>query len=535
MSPGTRLRAVRRSGLPLQLAVIVAALGALAAHAAVTWSVLGSIDRVVLAVDAAFVLLAALAATVHLQQLARDRRRHALVQSLARSLSAPRDIEETAEVAARLLVEAGVASAVVVGVAQGRGELAIPEASDDALDLFDDPAPDDADIAPVARAGFPVSAPAVVNGERAASSFGRPSVLREITAGDAWIAPLGRSLGDRPVVARVPLRRGGELLGAMILVNGSAGALSDRTLLAGASTMIATALDNARLYQATLDQARDLESQDARRREFLYAISHELRTPLTSIRAFAELLTEERSNRRGRRPLADEEELLASLTRGVDRLSDLVEDLLQLGQAEAVDAHVELGLVEATESMRRAESMIRPSFMRRQQSLRTLTPPEPLWVWGDARTLEQVLINLLSNANRHTPEGGLVTASVTAGERYARFEVSDTGPGIPEAERARIFEPFYRVRHAGTSVPGSGLGLAIAARDVEALHGRIWVEESRSEDGSPGGARFCIEVPLTTTEQLAAAPAPQTLREAVEDATRSATQLHLELHQREES
>ncbi|MCC6236497.1 MAG: hypothetical protein IT299_02860, partial [Dehalococcoidia bacterium] len=205
MSPGTRLRAVRRSGLPLQLAVIVAALGALAAHAAVTWSVLGSIDRVVLAVDAAFVLLAALAATVHLQQLARDRRRHALVQSLARSLSAPRDIEETAEVAARLLVEAGVASAVVVGVAQGRGELAIPEASDDALDLFDDPAPDDADIAPVARAGFPVSAPAVVNGERAASSFGRPSVLREITAGDAWIAPLGRSLGDRPVVARVPL------------------------------------------------------------------------------------------------------------------------------------------------------------------------------------------------------------------------------------------------------------------------------------------------------------------------------------------
>lgn len=508
------------------MAALCAVATVLGVHTAVTWAVYGSIDRVVFAVDAAFALLGLLAASFHLQQLGRERRRQRLVQALARTLSSPRDVADTALAAGTLLMEAGVADAVVVGVAHLQAESSSSDA--DAIDV------EGGLLAPLARVGFPDG----VHDDRelALASFARTSVAREMAAADAWLQSLHDSLGARPVVARVPLRRGEEQLGALLLVARDAGPLTDPALLASAATMIATALDNAFLYQATLEQARDLEAQDARRREFLYAISHELRTPLTSIRAFSELLIEERVLRRGRRaaPSPEEEELLNSLARGVDRLSDLVEDLLQLGRSEEIEAHVELTAIDASVPLRAAESIIRPSFMRRAQTLQTALPTEPVWVYAESRVLEQVLINLLSNANRHSPEGGLITASLVAVEGVARFEVSDSGPGVPAAERSSIFEPFYRVRQAGTQVPGSGLGLAIARRGVEQLSGRIWVEDGDSADPSAPGARFCVEVPLAPAELVPPSeprsrPAPQALQEAVDDAT----QLQLELHQRE--
>lgn len=525
-APRRASEGARPSTLVLQIGVLLAIVAALAAHVAVSWTVLGAIDSVVFAVDGAFALLALVASALHLQQLGSDRRRQQLVQSLARTLSSPRDVDDTALAAANLLVEAGVADAAVVGVAKTPATV-------------DERHGDGTLLAVLARVGFPAAA-SVAMDERPAQSFLTPTVAREALDGDPWLVGLA-AVGTRPVVARVPLRRGGELLGGLLLVSRHPGTLSDRLLLGTVATMVGTALDNARLYEATLDQARDLEAQDARRREFLYAISHELRTPLTSIRAFAELLTEERASKRGRRVQPpEEEELLQSLSRGVDRLSDLVEDLLQLGQSEEVAERTDLTTIDATAQLRAAESIIRPSFMRRQQALQMVVPAQPVWVLGDARALEQVLINLLSNANRHSPEGGLITASVAVDGVVARFEVSDSGPGVPPEERTRIFEPFYRVRHAGTQVPGSGLGLAIARRGVEQLNGRIWVEEGTSTDPAGPGARFCVEVPLAALDRVPpdpggseppvrSRPAPRALKEAVDDAT----QLHLELQQRE--
>ncbi|MFN8639182.1 MAG: ATP-binding protein [Dehalococcoidia bacterium] len=502
----------------LQLAATGAVGVAFAAHLLVTSAVLGGIDRVVLAVDATFALLAVAAAGMHLQQLGRDRRRQRLIETLTRSLSTPRDVTETATAAAALLIEMEIAQvAVVAAVRQEPGR---------------DPV-----LEPIAFVGSIPGATASVT-EQPLTRFERLLTQREDVSTDPLLQGLG-ALGARPVVARVPLRRGSEFLGALLLVSREADVLGDRQLLTAVGVTVATALDNARLYQATVEQARDLEVQDARRREFLYAISHELRTPLTSIRAFAELLTEERASRRGRRDGSDEEaELLASLSRGVDRLSDLVEDLLQLGRSEEVETRVELAPVDAGAALRAAESIIKPSFLRRHQPRLMQLPARPAWVLGDMSTLEQVLINLLSNANRHSPEGGLITATLSGNGDRIRIEVSDSGPGVPAAERDRIFEPFYRVAAGGAAVPGSGLGLAIARRGIDDLNGRIWVEDGDGMDPSAPGARFCVDLPAIPPEFAPAAAeqraqsrraAPRALQEAVDDAT----QLHLELQQRD--
>jgi signal transduction histidine kinase len=512
----------------VQVAFALALGSAFAAHATVSWALTGFVDIAVLAIDGALLLLALVAGTVHAQQLARDRRRHVVVQELASAFASPRNVQETTLIAASLFVDAGLASAALVAIAHAPGD---GERGGDTTILT-----------PVARVGFPPEEPEdELENSVTARAFASLSIARELPEADRWLFGLGGSLGPRPVVARVPLRRGDELLGALLLVSRKAGVLHDRRLLETVASMLGAALDNARLYEATFAQTRDLEAQDARRREFLYAISHELRTPLTSIRAFAELLTEQRTTRgRGRTRATDEEEeqLFASLARGVDRLSDLVEDLLRLGRAEEVPEDVEIGPLDARAALESAAAVTRPAIMQRAQSLSLDLPEEPVWVLGETRTLDHVLVNLLSNASRHTPEHGRITARVEAANGSVRFEVSDSGPGIEAADRERIFEPFFRVRRAGAPVPGSGLGLAVARRSVEQLGGRIWVEDR--EDGERG-ARFRVELhaalaaPEPEAPARSAAPASHAKRPprpGSEDEQDAARQLQLDLHER---
>lgn len=127
--------------------------------------------------------------------------------------------------------------------------------------------------------------------------------------------------------------------------------------------------------------------------------------------------------------------------------------------------------------------------MLREQLLTLDLPDRGPTVIGDPRVVEQVLLNLLSNANRHSPPRGKIQVLARQLDRQtARIEVVDNGAGIPEEERQRIFEPYYRVR-SENAVPGSGLGLAVTRRLLEETGGRIWVDAS--EDG---GAKFCVEM-----------------------------------------
>ena len=229
-----------------------------------------------------------------------------------------------------------------------------------------------------------------------------------------------------------------------------------------------------------------LREVDRMRSEVVATVSHELRTPLTAITGFLELLLEDEDDP-GREPL------LAAAHRSAIRLSALVEDLLSTARIEAAgagsgepDVVVDLGTV-----VREAVASVAQIFMRRGQTL-TVEPADPgSWpVAGDERQLDRVLVNLLSNASKYTPEGGRVELHVTPQGRDVAIAITDTGIGIPTEEHDRLFDRFYRASTAGDS-PGTGLGLSIVKTIVDRHGGRVQVHSA------PGcGSTFTVTLPL---------------------------------------
>jgi len=228
------------------------------------------------------------------------------------------------------------------------------------------------------------------------------------------------------------------------------------------------------------DAAR--QSED-RMRRFVADASHELRTPLTSIRGFAEL-----SRQRGD---AVDSDTMRRIEDEAKRMGLLVDDLLLLARLdqqrplkmEPVDL-----LPVAADALHNAQA-VQPD---RDISLKILPGSEAPVVAGDEARLRQVLGNLVSNALHHTPPEAPITVSV--GTRYgeAILEVSDTGPGLTEEQKARVFERFYRADSARTrATGGSGLGLSIVAALVAAHQGKVTVT-----DTDPHGATFTIHLPL---------------------------------------
>ncbi|MEV6271630.1 HAMP domain-containing sensor histidine kinase [Kribbella sp. NPDC051936] len=226
------------------------------------------------------------------------------------------------------------------------------------------------------------------------------------------------------------------------------------------------------------------QSED-RMRRFVADASHELRTPLTSIRGFAEL-----SRHRG--DVADPD-TMRRIEDEAKRMGLLVDDLLLLARldqqrplrAESVDL-----LPIAADALHNAQA-VQPD---RHISLLILPDSEAPVVSGDEARLRQVLGNLVSNALHHTPVDAPVTVSVGTRGTEAILEVSDTGPGLTDEQKARIFERFYRVDTARTrSTGGSGLGLSIVAALVAAHNGHVTVT-----DTTPHGATFTVHLPLST-------------------------------------
>ncbi|MEX2446458.1 MAG: ATP-binding protein [Dehalococcoidia bacterium] len=428
-------------------------------HLAASAAVLGVFDARLLLIDLGVAAIALGPAVWYIGALTEERQRHAAQGLLLDVLAQPRNIEDTASDALLTLVEHGIADAGIIALAEESGEAAHV----------------------LAALGFPAG------WERTAPSLALPrhddAVVSRERDLDGWLA--GLDCGPRPWVARVPLTSGGDTIGLLLLASRRAGVMRDRQLLRVVGRQLSAALDHAALYEAAYRRERDLEEQDLRRREFMAAISHEIRTPLTSIQAFADLL---RADAVSLDESADQ--LLTSLTQGVDRLNRLVGDLIDLGRSGGQhEVHPAMGDVRA--ALWSAESVLRPAFLLREQGVSIEVPEHPLPANLDHRHLEQVVLSLLSNANRHAPAGGrVVVRAARADDGRIRIEVEDSGPGIDAANRGRIFEPYYRVTPAdGSTVPGSGLGLAIARRLVDLQGGRIWVE-----DGEVGGARFCVEV-----------------------------------------
>jgi two-component system phosphate regulon sensor histidine kinase PhoR len=236
---------------------------------------------------------------------------------------------------------------------------------------------------------------------------------------------------------------------------------------------------------AGFDDITELTRLEQVRRDFVANASHELRTPLTAIRGFAETL------RHGDR-LTDEERrsYLEVIDRHSHRLSSLVDDLLELSSLESGEAQLHRSRVDPAGI---ARSLIRdwgPRFA--EKSLRvSLDDSGSELAWADPRALEQILTNLLDNAIKYTDPGGRIDVRISGNGQRVEISVRDDGIGIPDEDRDRIFERFYRVDKARSrALGGTGLGLSIVKHLVQKLGGQISVE---SEVG--GGSVFAFTLP----------------------------------------
>ncbi|HZA51284.1 MAG TPA: ATP-binding protein, partial [Myxococcaceae bacterium] len=229
---------------------------------------------------------------------------------------------------------------------------------------------------------------------------------------------------------------------------------------------------------AVFHEMTELRRLEKIRKDFVANVSHELRTPITAIRGYAETL------RTG--ALADGNhapKMVEIIHRQSERLSALVADLLELSRLESGELKLERSPVSLAEACARATEAVRGRAQEKAQKLSVDVDPQ-LSAMGDARAVEQVVLNFLDNAIKYTPPGGEVEVSGGRERGWCFLTVRDTGIGIEERHLPRIFERFYRVdRGRSRETGGTGLGLSIVKHLVGAMGGEVRVE-SRPGQGS---------------------------------------------------
>ena len=240
-----------------------------------------------------------------------------------------------------------------------------------------------------------------------------------------------------------------------------------------------------RLGLVVLRDITRLRQLEMMRRDFVANVSHELRTPLTSIRALAETLE---AGAIDDPQLTDE--FLSRILGEVDRLTALVEDLLDMARLEAGRSPLSLQMVEPGELVQRGADRLRQQVERARLTLTVEVGEGLVLISVDRTRIEQVLINLVHNAIKFTPPGGKIVILVQRDGRFITTTVQDTGVGISVADQARIFERFYKSDKARHS-EGTGLGLAIAKHIVQLHGGQISLESQPGE-----GARFRFSLPV---------------------------------------
>lgn len=217
--------------------------------------------------------------------------------------------------------------------------------------------------------------------------------------------------------------------------------------------------------------------------EFVSMVSHELRTPLTSIRGFAETLAEIGEELKAE----DRKRYLGIIITESKRLGNLVTDFLDISKLEAGGIPLRPKELDLEALARRAADMFKESPV----SFKVDFKPEARTAWGDEDQIYRLLINLCGNAVKYSPPAGVVTVAGRRLGAEAILSVRDEGAGIPEADRQRIFEKFFRADdEVSRRQPGTGLGLAICRGIAQAHGGRIWAEEA-----APRGTRFVLAFP----------------------------------------
>ncbi|HXV57516.1 MAG TPA: GAF domain-containing protein [Gaiellaceae bacterium] len=267
----------------------------------------------------------------------------------------------------------------------------------------------------------------------------------------------------------------------------------------------AVMLDPAGVVAGRIFAFRDVSSErvvEQMKSDFVSTVSHELRTPLTSIYGFAETLMRDDVSFGE----AERTTFLRYIASESERVIRIVDDLLNVARLEAGTLDVSLGPADVGEVARQALGGVH-LHPEAEHHIEVEVEPGEVVVRADREKLVQVLANLLDNAVRYSPEGGMVTVSARRRTYTAEITVADEGLGIDRADRHRIFTKFFRADRGDPGMQGTGLGLFLVRGLVTVMGGRIWVEEGR-----PAGSRFTFELPLAGAEPAEAPKAEAAVR-----------------------
>jgi signal transduction histidine kinase len=283
----------------------------------------------------------------------------------------------------------------------------------------------------------------------------------------------------------VPITFKGRMIGALMAVNKLEGEFTseDAGRLTVLAAQAAVAIENARLLAELHNAYEELNQLDRLKSEFIATTSHELRTPLTAIKGYLQLISQ------GMVAPPRQPEILQTITRHVDTVIHLVNDLMLVQEMEALELH--MGRVDIAAIARSEMGAMRQ--LAESANIRWVDdiPEDLLAVRGDAEHLRRMLHNLLDNAIKFSPDGGDITVRGSAGNGMVCLQVSDPGVGIPPEEQEKIFERFYRIERPGDRLFGGlGLGLSIARHIIEQHGGHIRVTSAVGQ-----GSTFTVELP----------------------------------------
>lgn len=301
----------------------------------------------------------------------------------------------------------------------------------------------------------------------------------------------------------VPLVVGGSVSGVFAVGFGQPAAESDEWFLSALADQAAVALENARLSgEVHLDMEKRLRASEGAtgaKDRALATLAHDIRSPLGAINGYCEILADGLYG-----PVTEKQkDALARVQMSGRHLLSLLENVMDMARLSAGVDGVRDEVVDLRAVAREAVDIMTPASYAKRQTL-SLAPGAPVSARGDIARARQVLVNLLGNAVKFTPEGGVITVTVDrvpmGDADRGEIRVTDSGPGIEPSEHAAVFEPYYRSE--GTAkAPGIGLGLAISHALVSRMGGELSVESAVG-----AGATFTIRLPFCAEAESAQEP-----------------------------
>lgn len=331
------------------------------------------------------------------------------------------------------------------------------------------------------------------NNESRIVPFDHP-VLKDVLVANASVLTQNvsaeQSIDGTPanVQLAVPIQQDGRPIGLITLETQHANEIGreDVAFVERLADRAAVAIENARLYE-------EIQAANNAKSEFVSLVAHELRVPMTSIKGYTDLMN---SGMAG--PLSDmQKEFLTVIKRNLERMSSLIRDLSDINRIESGRMKFEFQDFDLQPVIEDVVGSLRERFEARNQTLTVEMAGKLPLVHADPTRIAQVIANLVSNANKYTPDGGQIVVRVEQGEGVTAVSVQDNGIGISAEDQAQLFTQFFRSEDQKVrDQQGWGLGLSIVRKMVEAQNGEIQFESALGK-----GSTFTFTIPLANIEE----------------------------------